>query len=737
MTDKPVDSGTKEVRASSLNAEAAESLSSRNTGKTGNALLDMSESTGGSCKVEEPAKNGLTAGDLASIGSAIACGMPSLWALGKVAKVYTDSYMTAATLGKLEEKAKSAPPKPDSSKTETEQQQDKAKTPVNTQMRPAGGTAAENRTGTQTSPGAGSEVGACAAPQSLELRDLQWAIDEAERERDGKGGLLDGLRQQPTCLSGNDEKFLQMVVGDRDSTRRADAVRSDDGFCNMDLTNEDWLTIGNLMKGDPNSGLEAFPSAVIGDGRSPSEIKTDGDKITVTDQDNGIRTVKEGTGTVTTLGNGGEIRTDGQTTTYDTPDGVRQVTVDKDGPDTYRLTENRFAKKVGDVVEIYDASGERIGRVTKREYYRRERDYDIFMLRDAKTAEDALEAWRRNKGLLQEGATSILFRDNGASIVDNDKTTINFDVTDKGVRYSMRIDDKRQLVQDEQGKHFIKEEGKPDIELSEEQVDEIFKPMGRKRAFFEQVMEALKSGRMTLGQTVVTMSRSGDGAPSSDSAGPGKTYEIENTGTHDRETFDTDTGKLSLARGDETPAVIDPDRTFNITTSAYRVENDQVIIPGQGEGQDVRIEDNGTVFLPNGTTITTGGRISLSDGTTITESGAIIDGNGKTIHEAGGSEAMTRTMDSYVSFAQSLASSVAARACSGGTVSLSDIAMINANMSILANFMVFLSNAGDLEAVQSVRNSWGLLKDSLDRAEQNLRDKNTRLRLAGHQASAA
>ncbi|MCA9800938.1 MAG: hypothetical protein KC777_03075 [Cyanobacteria bacterium HKST-UBA02] len=368
------------------------------------------------------------------------------------------------------------------------------------------------------------------------------------------------------------------------------------------------------------------------------------------------------------------------------------------------------------------------------------------MLRDAKTAEDALEAWRRNKGLLQEGATSILFRDNGASIVDNDKTTINFDVTEKGVRYAMRIDDKRQLVQDEQGKHFIKEEGKPDIELSEEQVNEIFKPMGRKRAFFEHVMEALKSGRMTLGQTVVTMNRSGDGAPSSDSASPESgdlppvahtTYEIENTSTRDRETFDTDSGTLSLARGDETPAVIDPDHTFNITTSAYRVENDQVIIPGQGEGQDVRIEDNGTVHLPNGTTITTGGRISLSDGTTITEAGSIIDSNGKTIHEAGSSEAMTKTMDNYVSFAQSLANSVAARACSGGTVSLSDIAMINANMSILANFMVFLSNSGDLEAVQSIRNSWGLLKDSLDRAEQNLRDKNTRLRLADDQVSAA
>ncbi|MCA9800937.1 MAG: hypothetical protein KC777_03070 [Cyanobacteria bacterium HKST-UBA02] len=378
MTDKPVDSGTKEVQANNLNAEAAESLSTK---KTGNALLDMSESTGGSCKVEEPAKNGLTAGDLASIGSAIACGMPSLWALGKVAKVYTDSYMTAATLGKLEEKAKSAPPKPDSTKTETEQKQDTTKAPVNTETRPAGGTATENKTGTETSPGAGSEIGACAAPQSLELRDLQWAIDEAERERDGKGGLLDGLRQQPTCLSGNDEKFLQMVVGDRDSTRRADAVRSDDGFCNMDLTNEDWLTIGNLMKGDPNSGLEAFPSTVIGDSQSDradsvragtSEIKTDGDKITVTDQENGIRTFKEGIGTVTTLGNGGEIKTDGQTTTYDTPDGVRQVTIDRDGPNTYRLTENRFAKKVGDVVEIYDASGERIGRVTKREYYRRE-----------------------------------------------------------------------------------------------------------------------------------------------------------------------------------------------------------------------------------------------------------------------------------------------------------------------------------------------------------------------------
>lgn len=755
MTDKPVESGSKEAQANNLNQEAAESLSSK---KTGNALLDMASETG-SCKVQEPAKNGLTAGDLANIGSAIACTMPSLWALGKVAKVYSDTYMTAATLGKLEEKAKSASPKPDSSKVETDGKQEAAKTPANAETPPAAGTGAATpsatesnagtgtRTGTEAASGAGAEVGACAVPQSLELRDLQWAIDEAERERDGKGGLLDGLRQQPTCLSGNDEKFLQMVVGDRDSSKRADAVRSDQGFCNMDLTSEDWLAIGNLMKGDPNSGLESFPSAVFRDSQADrtdtaragsSEIEVEGDRTTVTDQEHGIRTVKEGTQTVTTLGNGGEIKTDGQTTTYDTPDGVRQVTIDKDGPDTYRLTENRFARKVGDVVEIYDASGERIGRVTRREYYRRERDYDIFMLRDARSAEDALEAWRRNKGLLQDGATSILFRDNGASIVDNDKTTINFDVTDKGVRYAMRIDDKRQLVQDEQGKHFIKEDGKPDIELSDEQVDEIFKPLGRKRAFFEQVMEALKCGRMTLGHTVVTMNRNGDGA-SSDSASPESgdlppvahtTYEVENTGTHDRETFDTGTGTLSLAHGDETPAVIDPEHSFNITTSAYRVENDQVIIPGQGDGQDVRIEDNGTVHLPNGTTITTAGKISLSDGTTITEAGSIIDNTGRTIHQASGSEAMTRTMDNYVSFAQSLASSVAARACSGGTVSLSDIAMINANMSILSNFMVFLSSAGDLEAAQSVRNSWGLLKDSLNRAEQNLRDKNTRLRLA-------
>lgn len=752
MTDKAVESGANEAQASNLHQEAAESLSTR---KTGNALLDLavpSESTDSSCKVQEPAKNGLTAGDLANIGSAIACAMPSLWALGKVAKVYSDNYMTAATLAKLEEKAKSASPKPDSSKAEGKEEPTKA--PASTET-PGGTVAAATSgtddndgtvtpTGTETAPGAGAEIEGCAVPQSLELRDLQWAIDEAEREREGKGGLLDGLIRQPTCLSGNDEKFLQMVVGDRDSSKRAEAVRSDEGFCNMDLTSEDWLAIGNLMKGDPNSGLEDFPSAVFSDSRADrtetvragsSEIEVDGGRTTVTDQENGIRTVKEGTRTVTTLGDGAEIKTDGQTTTYDTPDGVRQVTIDKDGPDTYRLTENRFARKVGDVVEIYDASGERIGRVTRREYYRRERDYDIFMLRDARSAEDALEAWRRNKGLLQDGATSILFRDNGASIVENDKTTINFDVTDKGVRYSMRIDDKRQLVQDEQGKHFIKEDGKPDIELSDEQVDEIFKPMGRKRAFFEQVMEALKSGRMTLGQTVVTMTRSGDGAPPSDSSSPGKSYELEDTGTHDRETFDTGTGTLSLAHGDETPAVIDPEHKFNITTSAYRVENDQVIIPGRGDRQDIRIEDNGTVHLPDGTTITTAGRISLSDGTTITESGSIIDGAGRTIHQAGSSETVTRTMDNYVAFAQSLANSVAARACSGGTVSLSDIAMINANMSILSNFMVFLSSAGDLEAAQSVRNSWGLLKDSLDRAEQNLRDKNTRLRLADDRAS--
>ncbi|MBZ0184899.1 MAG: hypothetical protein K8F91_01515, partial [Candidatus Obscuribacterales bacterium] len=588
------------AKSDGIKAEAAATWSApEKAGSEKNTLLELSQKSDAKAPVvpaKEETKLSIT--ELAAIGEALASSLPGGFALGAIAKVYANQYMTAATLDKLEDKARQG-----ASKTGANEPKKEAEAKKTTDSLPV-----------------------CSVPQSLDLKDLQWAIEESQREKEGKGSPLLQGQCGPTRLSENDEKYLQLVVENRDIAPESKTDTSALKFCNLVFSDDDWLKIGDLINLTPTA-LDMLPDTEISADvmtnpiesnridqkitTASSTIETDGDKVTVTDKTSGITTVKEGNGTRTTLKTGAEITTDGDKTRYTTSDGITHIEVDKDGPDTFRLSENRFAKKNGELIEFFNASGEKIGQLTQREYYMREKGFDIFLLRETNTAEEALEAWTRNHALLQSDSTSVLFRDNGASIVENGRTLINFERGENGIRSMFYFSDERQLLRDEKGRHFIIEAGKAPMELTAEEVNEILKPLGHKRDCIKKILEALETGRTTLGSKEINLTghrpfrhashnngspsdasdqtgatqtpdASGEAEPeaSADPANPdGVTYTIIDTNTRETETFTSSKGSLELKDSHGHKATVEPQENFAITTADYQVRDGVVIIP--------------------------------------------------------------------------------------------------------------------------------------------------------------
>ncbi|MCB9468809.1 MAG: hypothetical protein H6677_11085 [Candidatus Obscuribacterales bacterium] len=555
--------------------------------------------------------------------------------------------------------------------------------------------------------------------------DLNWALRDVGNEILGPVVKKDETK---TCLSKGEADFLSNIVtGSRINLDGAARVNQTDKvlYDSDQFSSEDWSRIREAMD-ETRSGESHLPSITLTgferelDKGEPSiKVERDGAETRTYDPETGIRTSTRDGRTVAEVAPDTRVTREGDTTTYEShgrrifeQHGNEKIFRLKDGTEVH--VENGEARMIvdGEPRLIHGLNG----------MVREMRHGIMVAAREAKTPEAALEAAGQQLDLTTQEKPVMIARAGGLSLVRNGKLVADFadgGDSDKPPEATFYLSETRKLVRTSDGKLLIKEDGKGDIELSREQIEFLVSKLGDNARFISRTLRSLDMGQSVIYDENLTLdvTRNIQGILRNGADRHEDThFAVDRTGltmtekgatTH----YDTNTGVLDHKTADgETISLTPTEKNIDVKTAELEMKDGVV----RFEGSNTVINNDGSIDLGNGTTIDTSGNVHLGDGRVIQASGQ----NG----ERALNQPSEKSLDIYMGFAKSLAASVAGRAASG-SVTLSDIAMLKANLSIIGNYMGFFSQLGNLEIVNSLSTSWALVKDSLDKAEPKLREK--------------
>ncbi len=152
---------------------------------------------------------------------------------------------------------------------------------------------------------------------------------------------------------------------------------------------------------------------------------------------------------------------------------------------------------------------------------------------------------------------------------------------------------------------------------------------------------------------------------------------------------------------------------FDMQTKDFVRKNGTFVL---NDFPNTSISDNGEVKLPDGSTIAPNNDVFLANGASI-RGGQLFDANGNRIDSATPAPQKV-TLDSMVSQFIGLVASLAAR---GSAASPSDIALLEASMSVVQNFVTFFNATGNSQVANSLQGSMAILKASHGKAQHDLR----------------
>lgn len=558
--------------------------------------------------------------------------------------------------------------------------------------------------------------------ECLASDDLTWAIADIQKQ------MLAPIEKKPDPvkpslteeLDTGLKKFLPNTEVYRDAN--TNFVEADNKLYDTSgFTSQDWQRIRTAMQARENDNA-ILPDISLVEHIGGVEVKKSDRGVHTIDRENDVATLTEDGKTTARLGKDVVITREDDHTKYESQ-----------GRTIYeRLGDNHIARL--DDATTFDFEGGK-GTIFKdgkpwasldmHGIVQERRNAVIIGLRAARTAEEALEEAKVIKDLDSVEKSVILTRPNGLSIVRDGKLVADFDKGEGEGRppeATFYINENKKLVRTSDGKLLIREKGKDDIELKKEQIEYLISKLGDNAKFISRTLRALEMGESIVVSDQISLNVSGNiqgrvrnsPEPKEDLhfTVDGQHLTTSENGTTSR--YDTKSGSLDLQLESGKTASITPGKDhIDLKTEDLEIKDGRVTF---ADSKAV-IERDGTIDLGNGSSIKANGDVHLADGSIIKAYGQDITNGRQALNQP-----TEKSLEVYMNFAKALASSVAGRAHSG-SVSLSDIAMLRANLSIIGNYIGFFSQLGNMEIVNSLSASWALVKSSLDQAEPRVKEK--------------
>jgi hypothetical protein len=458
------------------------------------------------------------------------------------------------------------------------------------------------------------------------------------------------------------------------------------------------------------------------------QLKLEGDKLVYLDP---LRSVRlEGTGDNKLTAIIGDAKNGlAPATLIANPDGTREYTVG--GMSIYKLLTTKGAFQTGEFSSdgttlTQKRDGETLliaGQTDSVQYYE---TMTLYHETSADNVQEALAKLKVRGIELPKGKTSLIYLKNGAALIHPELDRIlEFRYGKDGVEVHMDLGDGLELLRSPKGKLFIIKPGEPVKELSDEQKEVLVKKLGPKAQVIKHLLEAMESGetiefenghKVSIkdgSNTVVTTAPnkpSDSGEPQSNTVAimTAEGYTVEDPSR--TVSFDQKTGKLVTETAGKKTTIDLKSAQFDMVTDDF-VRKDGVVTFNSG----AKIADTGDVELPDGTKINARNDVYFANGSVLYRDGTLVSKDG-TVMTNCLNVPKKESLDSFVSQALCMASSIAGRVQSG-SFNPADIALIEANMSIVQNFINLFSILGNLPMANSLYRSWSMLKETHGKAQ--------------------
>ena len=453
------------------------------------------------------------------------------------------------------------------------------------------------------------------------------------------------------------------------------------------------------------------------------QLRVENGKLVYSDPLKAVRI--EGTGDRRLTAIIGDSNKGDQTQLFANPDGSR--TMMKDGQAIYRLNGAGLGFQAGEFSSdgrtLIQKRGEQTlliaGKTDSVQYYE---TMTLLHETTTDTVADALAKLKARGIELPEDKPAFIALKNGAALVHPDlNKIIEFKYSKDGVEVHMDLGNGQELLRSPQGKMYILDSKDNSVkELSDEQKLRLMKTLGPKAQIVKHLLQALENGetlKFSDGQEV----RIVDGTNKVIATAPNKPNENGEPQTNTvailtdkgytvddpsrKVSFDQKTGEL-VTETDGKKTSIDLDSAnFDMKTDDF-VRKDGVVTFDNG----AKIADSGNVELPDGTKINAKNDVYFADGSVLYRDGTFVSKDGS-ITQTIANVPQKANLDSIVSQALSMATAIAGRVHSG-SFNPADLALIEANMSVIQNFINLFSLVGNLPMANSLQRSWSILKAS-------------------------
>ncbi len=488
---------------------------------------------------------------------------------------------------------------------------------------------------------------------------------------------------------------------------------------------------------DSRKPTETAPIATNGRTESKPEVEVENGKVEFSNSEKGVRVTRAEDGTIDAKVENKENGTIGEVIATITgsriyKEGERQI---YKFIDSTHFEAGNFRGEGNKITQTHD--GKPVAIITQ-ELVTEVSDNSVFFADNvANTLQEALENIKKShpEQFKKENSMTIWYKNGGALIHPSLARMIEFKRTPEGVELHYALSDGSHLRYSPQGKLYIVGKDQTVKELSSEQTKKVLEGLGEKAEIVRTMLANLKAHKpiqLPDGQTISiednnqTIRSVTPGKTSTDGTVEQPTEVVMNTDgwkfstqTHSA-SFVEKTGKLVTDDEEGKPVSIDlKSEKLDMVTEDFIRKNGEVTFVKT----NVKIKENGAVDLPDKTQISADNEVRFSDGSTLSRDGTLISADGKVIYSASNLPQKSN-LDAFLSQALSMANSVASRVQSG-TCSPSDIALIEANMSIVQNFINMFSIAGNLPMANSLIRSWAVLKESHNRATSETDLKST------------
>lgn len=596
------------------------------------------------------------------------------------------------------------------------------------------------------------------AEQPLDSRKQESVFDFTSKLREAV--TPDKEEQQA-----RDDKFLSSIfTGAEGDGTKGGAARID----TTPITRQDWEVIRNARNQTESPSLpklEIVSTTFGSDNREGTDTRygsSEGTKDTgangeapndaprrVVQKADGSLFYDEGHTTIARLSTG-QVRLKGANGVLDIGNG-KLVALDKDGNaylDTSPegktravLGNGRYLLPAVTGVALTDALGKVIGKIETDQIVTNHASLQETHYPDEANFKNAMERWRRDGNKLEPGKTSLLMHfKSGFAIVEpgNNQYTVVLFKEDKKFEIHQKLADDVTVVKDADNRFFLTTK-RNRLELSREQVDVVLKdlPEGQSKNLLK-IMSNLEKGVLDVPDGKLVLKNDGEAELTQAIAGvAGLAAPLVKV------TINASANQLVENRADGTQTTTQFDRISNtyshketsakgeVTETKFELKHgpqaDGLKVTGRSwfldnglftNSDGFKIDEYGTVRTPGGSVVQVNGDIRYSNGM-ILEGGVLKERSKPESLQTAPTE---KHIEALIRTGLSLAKSLA----SGGPATFAQIALLQANLSIVSNLVGLFSDMGQLQEATKLFRVWGTMNESLCKARAEVDERTTR-----------